>query len=679
MDPERLLDGLDPSQRRAVTSPAQPLAILAGAGSGKTRVLTRRIAHRCLTGSADARHVLALTFTRKAAGELDARLRAFGLRDLPAAGTFHSVAYAQLRTRWASAGDAAPTLLDGKGRILGRVLGSTTRASVADLAAEIEWARARCVEPDDYEREVARTDRRTPVEPGRIAEWYRRYEQEKRRRGVVDFDDLLARCADAIERDPAFAAAQRWRFRHLFVDEYQDLNRLQDRLLRAWLGDRVDLAVVGDPNQAIYGWNGADPSLLTDIERHHPGTEVIALEDSYRSTPQILATAGALLGDRPGSAAALRAHRPDGPIPTVVGYATDRDEANGIARAAHDHHGPGRGWSSQAVLVRTNAQISIIEEAFRRAAIPHRVRGAGDLLADADVAALLRELRNRDEPLTTSLADLQAVVDRDRAELVGTDGEGDEPTETSALGRRVAALEQVVRLGHDLLVVEPTARARDLGGWLRATLRDEGSERGDAVDIVSFHAAKGLEWSVVHVAGLEAGYVPITHARTAEARAEEQRLLYVALTRAADVLRCTWAGVRTFGEREVERRPSPLLGPLRATLAELATAETDAPDPRGALADSRAALEPTAAPAAPPDAPAVDDAVRRALQRWRDGEARKVAAAPTVVLSDKALEALVRVRPATADELASLADVGPATRERHGTRLLAIVAEPASA
>ncbi|MCB0972122.1 MAG: ATP-dependent DNA helicase UvrD2, partial [Acidimicrobiales bacterium] len=473
-----------------------------------------------------------------------------------------------------------------------------------------------------------------------------------------------------------FAAAQRWRFRHLFVDEYQDLNRLQDRLLRAWLGDRPDLAVVGDPNQAIYGWNGAEPGYLTDIERLHPGTEVVVLEDSYRSTPQILATAGAVLGDRPGSAAALRPHRPDGPVPTIVGYATDQDEANGIARAAHDHHGPGRGWSSQAVLVRTNGQIAVIERALRRAAIPHRVRGAGDLLADRDVAGLLRDLDRRREPLATTLSDLQLAIDADRAELEAA--EDPELPETTAAGRRIAAFQQVLRLGRDLLVVEPTARADDFGGWLRATLRDEGTERGDAVDIVSFHAAKGLEWSVVHVAGLEAGFVPVSHARTDDARAEEQRLLYVALTRAADVLRCTWAAQRTFGEREVERRPSPLLGPLRAVAAELAAAGTDAPDPTGALADSRAALDPPDAPPAP-DPVAEADALRRALQRWRDAEARKVAAAPTVVLSDKAVEALVRVRPTSSDELAGLRDVGPATRERHGTRLLAIVAEPASA
>src|SRR6478672_8231431 len=214
MDAAALLDGLNDAQRQAVTSDAAPLAILAGAGSGKTRVLTRRIAHRCITGTADARHVLALTFTRKAAAELDSRLRAFGLRDLPAAGTFHAVAYAQLRTRWAGAGTSAPTLLDRKGRILGRILGGTTRFTAMDLAAEIEWAKSRLVTPDRYPVAAAQADRRLAVDPDRIGEWYRRYEADKRKRGLVDFDDLLSQCADAIATDPSFAAAQRWRFRH---------------------------------------------------------------------------------------------------------------------------------------------------------------------------------------------------------------------------------------------------------------------------------------------------------------------------------------------------------------------------------------------------------------------------------------------------------------------------------
>jgi len=677
VDPDRLLDGLDPSQRRAVTTPAQPLAILAGPGSGKTRVLTRRIAHRCLTGDADPRHVLAITFTRKAAQELDARLRGFGLRDLPAAGTFHAVAYAQLRTRWAAAGRTAPTLLDRKARLVARVLPAGARTAPADLAAEIEWAKARLVSPDRYPIAAAQADRRTAAPPDRIAEWYRAYEAEKRRRGLVDFDDLLADCATAIEQDPSFAAAQRWRFRHLFVDEYQDLNPLQDRLLRAWLGDRPDLAVVGDPNQAIYGWNGADPSFLVEFARHHPGAEVVRLERTYRSTPQILATAEAVLADA-GLGETPAPQRSDGPVPTVVGYATEADEANGIVRAVHDHHRPGTSWSTQAVLVRTNAQLGEIEAAFRRAAIPHRVRGASSILDEPSVRTLLRDLDRSRDPLATAVADLDARLAERRDALVRDDDEDDaapELDERRAEARELVALDQVVQLGRDLLVVDPTARAEAFSGWLRATLLDGDADRADAVTLTTFHAAKGLEWSVVHLAGLEAGLVPITHARTPQDRAEERRLLFVAVTRAADVLRCTWAAQRTFGSQTVDRRPSPFLDAVRAEVSSLVGARRDAADPISAIAASRDALH--RAEESPGDADPTSPAaraVRDQLRRWRADQARKARVAPTVVLSDRAVEDLVRHRPTDADALARIPDVTPAVRERHGARLLEILA-----
>ena len=682
VDLARLLDGLDPSQRRAVTTETQPLAILAGAGSGKTRVLTRRIAHRCLTGTADPRHVLALTFTRKAAGELDTRLRAFGLRDLPAAGTFHAVAYAQLRARWAGIGAAPPVLLDRKGRFLARILGGTTRVSPADLATEIEWAKARLVTPDGYPLAAAQADRRVPAPPEKVAEWYRQYETEKHRRRVVDFDDLLAGCADAIESDPGFAAAQRWRFRHVFVDEYQDLNPLQERLLRAWLGPRTDLCVVGDPNQAIYGWNGADASFLMRFGHHHPGAEVVELEHSYRSSPQILEAAASLLRGRAadlgghGEVTALIAHRPDGPHPVVTAYATDVDEANGIARAVHDHHVPGRPWSSQAVLIRTNAQAALLEAAFRRVAIPYRVRGGAALLDQPDVRDLVRRFDGEREPLATTLADLEASLASQREQLLAeVDGEGHDADgtdtawiehtalESTATGRRLLAHEQVLRLGRDLLLLESAARTDDFGAWLRTVLQDDSPGRVDAVSIVSFHAAKGLEWSVVHLAGLEAGLVPITHARSPAAKAEERRLLYVAVTRAADVLRCSWAAARTYGDRVVDRSVSPLLAELATSVAEAKPATAPAA-PRQGIAASRAAL-----------AEGEADTLRADLRAWRAEVARVASVAPTVVLADRALEAVAHRRPATLEELAGIADVGPLTQSRHGARLLAIVAE----
>lgn len=679
----RLLDGLDPAQRHAVTTPSQPLAILAGAGSGKTRVLTRRIAYRCAIGDADARHVLAVTFTRKAAAELDRRLRSFGLRDLPAAGTFHALAYAQLRTAWAADGQAAPTLLDRKGRLLARVLGGTRRVTPSDLATEIEWAKARLVGPATYVDAAHRAGRVTAASPERVAGWYERYEVEKRSRGLVDFDDLLIRCAALIERDPSFAAAQRWRFRHLFVDEYQDVNPLQERLLRAWAGDRDDLCVVGDLNQAIYSWNGADAGYLRDFATTRPGAEVVELRDSYRSTPEILTVAAHVLAAGRTMPRPLIAHRTPGPAPTVTAYADEREEANGIARAVRQHHGPGRPWSAQAVLVRVNAQTAPLEEAFRRSSIPYRVRGGRQFLEDHDVRELLAGFDRMREPLVTSIADLEANTATIRAELHGSDEARHGDVDDTAAGRRLAAFEHVVRLGRELLAMEPTATTDSFPTWVRSTLRDDGPTGGDAVTIATFHAAKGLEWDVVHLAGLEAGLVPVTRARTPEARAEEQRLLYVAVTRASTVLSLSWARQRSFGSEPIERAPSPFLAWVRDAMVATAGDGRPAPAPTRALTASRAALSETESETvgAPERAGArhrgstlLDHELAERLRRWRAAQARRAAVLPTVVLSDRALDAIARHRPHDVDSLADLPGIGPVALSRYGPTLLAIVA-----
>jgi DNA helicase-2/ATP-dependent DNA helicase PcrA len=678
VDADRLLDGLDPSQRRAVTTDAQPLAILAGAGSGKTRVLTRRIAHRCATGTADPRHVLALTFTRKAAAELDGRLRAFGLRDLPAAGTFHAVAYAQLRTRWASIGAAAPTLLDTKARTLRQVLGNTRVFQVPDLAAEIEWAQARMVRPDQYALRARQADRRLRVDPDRIAEWYRRYVELKRQKGLVDFDDLLHECAVALEDDPSFGAAQRWRFRHLFVDEFQDLNPLQARLLRAWLGDRPDLCVVGDPNQAIYGWNGAKAEYLTEFRDYFPGGEVVELAHSYRCTPEILATADAILGRSTHREGPITSVRASGAAPTIVGYESDLDEAAGIARALHDHHAPGRPWSAQAVLVRTNGQLPLLESTLRRAAIPHTVRGANRFMDEPVVADLVAAFANLREPLSTALGDLQAATDRERLELEEARADAIDPDDpwtwdrrSSAQERRLGLRDQFVSVACDFLVVEPAAMAADLPGWLRSNLLDNEDESKNAVTLLTFHAAKGLEWSVVHLAGMEQGFVPIGRAKTPEAIDEELRLAYVAVTRGVDVVRLTWARQRAFGETVHTRRPSEYLDRVRPVLTTMSEEPIGIAAPRSAVAATRAELDRAELGERP-----LHDAhvVRSAIQAWRAEVARRASVRPTVVLSDKAVEALVRARPSTLDALAAVPDVGPSTREQHGARLLAVIA-----
>ena len=238
-----------------------------------------------------------------------------------------------------------PTLLERKVRLLVplvNVRGREAGLRAAELASEIEWAKARLVRPDGYERAVTLAARTPPRPAAEVAEVYREYERQKRRRGLVDFDDLISGCADVLERDADFAAAQRWRFRHLFVDEFQDASPAQFRLLRAWLGDRSDLCVVGDGDQAIYGFAGADPTFLVRFTaqfppERFPDVGVVRLGSNYRSTPQVVAAAGAVLGSS-RHRAAVRAARPDGPVPTITAYDTDDDEARGVARALRAAH-----------------------------------------------------------------------------------------------------------------------------------------------------------------------------------------------------------------------------------------------------------------------------------------------------------------------------------------------------
>ena len=657
---EQLLDGLNPAQRRAVVTEASPLCVLAGAGSGKTRVLTRRIAWRVACDSADPRHVLALTFTRKAAGELAARLHDLGVRDQVAAGTFHAIAYAQLRRRWADLGERPPALLDRKVRIIGPLLSGHRRASVqpADVATEIEWAKARVVGPTQYESEAAAAGRRPALTLSVMASLYERYEEEKRRRGLVDFDDLLLLCARALENDEGFASTQRWRFRHLFVDEFQDVNPVQYRLLDGWRGHGTDLCVVGDPNQAIFGWNGADAGFLTDFGERFPDAEVVRLDDNYRSSPQILAVADAVLDGRGGGA--LRPNRPDASIPTVRSWSSERDEARAVARALRRRQGSSTPWSAMAVLARTNAQLLVFEEAFTAAAIPHRVRGEGAFLSQPEIRQALGELCRR--PLTSSLAPL--VVD---LEEMAAEGEGD----------RRQRLEGLVRLAREHLSLDTAASLDSFLAWLKATVGGDAPQRGgDVVELATFHAAKGLEWPVVFVAGLERGLVPIAQAETPAARAEERRLLYVAVTRAQRELHCSWAQRRTFGARTLGRSPSAYLPAIEAAVK--AADEGTPADWRRFLEDGRARLRAAGegkrakAPNALVDG--ADPVLMDALKKWRSSTAKASGVPAYVIFHDTTLAALANARPNDRDGLLAVPGLGPVKAERYGAAVLEVLA-----
>jgi len=678
-----LLDGLNPAQIAAVTSAASPLCILAGAGSGKTRVLTRRIAWRAATGDLDPTHVLTLTFTRKAAGELTSRLRALGLRERVAAGTFHAVAYAQLRTRWAERSVTPPVLMTRKVGFVAQLLNRTERAAPAvDFVAEIEWAKARMIDPDAYASAAAAAGRRPPLSFEAAAAVYDRYEAQRRAKRMIDFDDMLRVCLRDLEADEGFAASQRWRFAHLFVDEFQDVNPLQYALLEAWRGGRTDLCVVGDPNQAIYSWNGADPALLREFARHHPGAEVVRLTDNHRSSPQILAVANALLVggrgvDHDGTQTATR---PDGPVPSVRPLPDERAEAVAIARSVRDHHAPGTRWSAQAVLVRVNAQIPLLEEALRSAGIPFRVRGAAPLLEQPEIKDALGRLRRSTVPLGDALHDLAQSVDA-----------VDPSLDTDLAAQRRANLEALVQMGRDYLAIQDPATVDGFLTWLSATTRaDQPDPTGDAVEVSTFHAAKGLEWPVVHLAGLEQGYIPINHAKTPESWAEERRLFYVAATRAEHELLCTWARSRTFGERSVPRERSEFLDAFTDACEALEAGVDPVAVGRGATApESRTAARParsdrptrasggsrprSRAGSYPEGLDPTDRDLFDALRAWRSERSKAADVPAFVVCNDHTLAEIARLRPSTPIELLRVNGMGEVKVSRFGTEILEVV------
>jgi DNA helicase-2/ATP-dependent DNA helicase PcrA len=668
---DALLDGLDDAQREAVTTPAVPLAIFAGAGAGKTRVLTHRIAWQSRHARIDPAHVLAVTFTRKAAGELGDRLGRLGVRRVTA-GTFHAIALAQLRRRREDHRLPIPKVLDRKVRLLAPLLpgrGAERAVLAAEVAAEIEWAKARLITPEGYE-EAARAARRDP--PRRFAEvavLFERYERELRRRGLVDFDDVIRSCADALETDTEFQAAQRWRFRHVFVDEFQDANPAQFRLVRAWLGDRRDLCVVGDGDQAIYGFAGADASYLTRFRELFRDAFVVRLTTNYRSSPQVVAAATAVLS-HDGEAAAVRSTKPDGPLPEVSVYPTDEAEARGIARALRRAYAPERRWSSMAVLYRTNAQSALLEEALRREGVPFRVRGGGRFLERPLVQVALDRLRRRtrEVPGVPFAGHLEAITD----EAAGAPEE------------RREHIEAIARLGHEYLAADGGGGSLDgFLEFLQTTLRpgdDGGGSAANAVELLSFHRAKGLEFDAVFLVGLEQGLVPISHAETPAELAEERRLLYVALSRAEQRLHLSWAKKRTVGVRTYNRAPSRWLAPIEAIVASAPAGDggegVAGPGGRARLAAARAQVaqaQRRTGATRPAAAGAPLSELLAALLEWRRDLARASGVPAYVIFNNTTLEAVAAKRPRSRADLVDIPGIGPVKLARHGQALLDLV------
>ncbi len=398
MDP---LVGLDDEQRAAVTAPSGPLCVLAGAGTGKTRTITHRIAQLVATDLHRSSEILAVTFTNRAAGEMRIRLRALGVGGVQAR-TFHAAALRQLRYFWPKvSGEAPRPLVEQKLRLVGgaarRVGAGTDVATLRDLAGEIEWAKATLVSPAGYPATVARLRRDTPLDAELIAKAFAAYEAIKDDAGQLDFDDILLHTCAALDDDDQIANEFRARYRCFLVDEYQDVTPLQQRLLDAWLGGRDQLTVVGDANQTIYSFAGASPNYLLNFDRRYPHAPVVKLERDYRSTPQVVSLANRVIAGTVGPTTRFRLRlRPvlaDGPEPEYNEHPDETAEASALAERCAALIATGTPANEIAVLYRMNAQSEVFEQALGAAKIPYIVRGGERFFARAEVRQAMQVLR----------------------------------------------------------------------------------------------------------------------------------------------------------------------------------------------------------------------------------------------------------------------------------------------
>ncbi|MEV5612055.1 ATP-dependent DNA helicase UvrD2 [Streptomyces sp. NPDC052225] len=707
---DAVLDGLDPEQRAVATALHGPVCVLAGAGTGKTRAITHRIAYGVRAGILQPGTVLAVTFTNRAAGEMRGRLRQLGAGGVQAR-TFHSAALRQLQFFWPKAvGGDLPRLIDRKIQLVADAATACRirldRGELRDVSAEIEWSKVTQTVPADYAAAAHKAGRESPRHPAEIAQIYANYETLKRDRSVIDFEDVLLLTVGILQDRQDIAEQIRAQYQHFVVDEYQDVSPLQQRLLDLWLGDRDSLCVVGDASQTIYSFTGATPDHLINFRTRHPGATVVKLVRDYRSSPQVVHLANGVLSRASGRAAEHRleliSQREAGPEPVYVEYADEPSEAEGAARRIRELIDGGVSAGEIAILFRTNGQSEIYEQALADAGVPYQLRGAERFFERAEVRKAGHSLRaaarfgSNDAGLDEAV-DLPSQV---RAVLSGEGWTSEPPVGSGAVRERWESLAALARLAEDFARANPDATLADFVAELDERAAAQHAPTVEGVTLASLHAAKGLEWDAVFLVGLAEGMMPITYAKTDEQIEEERRLLYVGVTRARRHLGLSWALSRSPGGRP-NRRPSRFLDGLRpgSTGAagrgagvgqggvELGT-RRQAREPLGAAAQRRtdrkvarcrvcgrtleaAEMKLMRCEDCPSD---MDEGLYERLIEWRSRTAAELGQPAFCVFTDKTLIAIAEASPEDERDLSRIPGVGRRKFRTYGSDVLAICA-----
>lgn len=707
------LDALDPEQLRAATAPRGPVSIIAGAGTGKTRTITHRIAHLVSGGFVNPDHVLAVTFTNRAAAELRERLTMMGVARVQAR-TFHAAAMQQLRYFWPKVmGDTPWELLDSKFPLVARVTRAVglepDRTLLADLLGEIEWAKASLIAPTAYPAHIGPDRRDCPVDPEKFVKIFEGYEQAKASpdRVLLDFDDLLQSMAGLLESEVGIADEFRERYRTFVVDEYQDVTPLQQRLLDAWLGDRDDLTVVGDANQTIYSFNGATPDHLLRFSTRFPSSTTVRLHRDYRSTPQVVDLANRVIGQAKGRAAGTRltleGQRPDGPDPEFSEFPDETVEAAEVARRIGDLLAHGVPAAEIAVLYRINAQSAAFEYALDQAGIAYQVKGGDGFFQRAEIRQAVqalgqaaRQVQARARSAGSAGEDAAPRVDEPQGNLVDqvravllpvglTPSEPDGAQER----QRWQSLNALADLADELSATSPGLDLPALMGLLKERAQAKNPPRLQGVTLASIHAAKGLEWDAVFLVGLVDGTLPIRHAlkgaHAEDAVEEERRLLYVGVTRAREHLHLSWSQARQPGGKATRRRTRFLDGmvPWEKERAAAQAAQSAGQKKSGQKSKPSDSCTTCGTRLTTPEqrilglceahAGDVDQVLVAELRSWRSATARARDVPAYVVMSDATLRAVCHRAPTTPQELVQVPGIGPMKVEQFGEDVLGII------
>ncbi|MFP7696922.1 ATP-dependent helicase [Trueperella sp. LYQ143] len=651
-------DDLDENQREVVEHIAGPMAVLAGAGTGKTRAITHRIAHAVLTGQQHPHNIMALTFTHRAAGEMRSRLRDLGVGQV-AARTFHSAALRQLQYFWPNAvGGYVPEIRESKFPMVSQAAADlamdTDAVLIRDLAAEIEWAKVSLIAPEEY---AARAREENRPEVGgysytQIADLMERYEDVKSERAVIDFDDVLLVMIGIMRDRPDIAAQIRAQYRHFVVDEYQDVSPVQHRLLKLWLGASQDICVVGDVCQTIYSFAGAKADYLEGFTREFPRARTVKLSRDYRSTPQIVQLANSVIAEN-NSAAAVRltSQLPAGVPVSYHCYPDDAAEAREIAQRIRAAHEAGTPLSDVAILYRTNAQSQEYAHALAQAGISYTVKDTTRFFDRSEVKAAMVALR------ATARGEYSGTLPECVSGILYSLGwRPQPPQEYGAARERWDALEALSRLAESLWA-QRRASVAQFVAELEERAQMGNHPQTDAVTLASLHAAKGLEWAVVYLGGMSDGLMPISLADTAQAIAEERRLLYVGITRARQELHISYA---RSNPGRADRSVSPFL-------AE----HWPHPQARSTQARQRAQTEAALWAASHPN----DVELFTQLYQWRQVRAVELAKPEHTVLTEVTLRDLAARKPANLVELGQIKGIGSLKLAQFGVEILAVIAD----